>query len=163
VPRRSGGTLSGWLSDRWIASGGTPTLVRKTFMFVGYTCAGMSLVLCAVSGADSFVILLMAASASAGIYSSQTWAIAQPLAGPQAAGRWTGLQNFVANLAGVVVPALTGFLVDWTGRFFWAFAITAVAALLGATLWVFAVGPVKQVIWLRDMPAPLATTAAHSV
>src|SRR6266481_3914682 len=27
--------LFGWISDRWIASGGTPTLVRKTFAGVG--------------------------------------------------------------------------------------------------------------------------------
>ena len=28
-------SLCGWLSDRWIRSGGTPTLVRKTFMVCG--------------------------------------------------------------------------------------------------------------------------------
>ena len=155
-------TLSGWLSDRWIASGGTPTRVRKTCMFVGHTCAGMSLILCVVSGPDLFVALLMTASASFGIYASNTWAIAQTLAGPQAAGKWTGLQNFVANLAGVVVPALTGFVVDRTGRFFWAFAITAVVALLGAIFWVFVVGPVKQVVWAGEVTAPLARTAVDS-
>jgi len=41
---------------------------------------------------------------------SNIWAITQTLAGPYAAGRWTGLQNFVGNLAGVVAPALTGFV-----------------------------------------------------
>jgi MFS family permease len=155
-------TLSGWLSDRWIASGGTPTRVRKTCMFVGHTCAGTSLILCVVSGPDLFVALLMVASASFGIYASNTWAIAQTLAGPQAAGKWTGLQNFVANLAGVVVPALTGFVVDRTGRFFWAFAITVVVGLLGAIFWVFVVGPVKQVVWAGEVTAPLARTAVDS-
>jgi MFS transporter, ACS family, D-galactonate transporter len=153
-------TLSGWLSDRWIASGGTPTRVRKTFMFVGYACAGISLVLCVASGPDLFVVLLMVASASFGIYASNTWAIAQTLAGPQAAGKWTGLQNFVANLAGVVVPALTGFIVERTGHFFWAFAITAVVALLGAILWVFVVGPIKQVAWTQPKDSDLAQAAA---
>jgi len=155
-------TLSGWLSDRWIAKGGTPTRVRKTFMFVGYACAGISLILCVISGRDLFVALLMVASASFGIYASNTWAIAQTLAGPQAAGKWTGLQNFVANLAGAVVPALTGFLVDRTGQFFWAFAITAVVALLGAIFWVFVVGPVKQVVWAQPRGSDLARTAAEA-
>ena len=155
-------TLSGWLSDRWIASGGTPTRVRKTCMFVGHTCAGMSLILCVVSGPDLFVALLMVASASFGIYASNVWAIAQTLAGPQAAGKWTGLQNFVANLASVVVPALTGFIVERTGHFFWAFAVTAVVALLGAIFWVFVVGPVKQVVWAREFPLALTKTAVHS-
>jgi len=52
-----------------------------------------------------------------GIGISNGWAIAQTLAGPLAAGRWTGVQNSIGNLAGWVAPALTGFLVDRTGRF----------------------------------------------
>jgi hypothetical protein len=36
-----------------------------------------------------------------------------------------GAQNFVVNLAGAVAPALTGFLVDRTGRFYWPFLITS--------------------------------------
>jgi len=155
-------TISGWLSDSWIAEGGTPTRVRKTFMFVGYTCAGMSLMLCVVSGRDLFVTLLMIASASSGIYASNTWAIAQPLAGPQAAGKWTGLQNFMGNLAGVVVPALTGLIVQRTGQFFWAFATTAIVALLGAMFWVFWVGRVEEVVWSHSTASNLARAAVDA-
>jgi len=36
------------------------------------------------------------------------------LAGPRQPGRWTGIQNFFGNLAGAVVPAVTGFLLDRT-------------------------------------------------
>jgi MFS family permease len=42
--------LSGWLSDRWIMSGGTPTQVRKTFTGAGIALAGISLGLSAISG-----------------------------------------------------------------------------------------------------------------
>src|SRR5229473_4494113 len=145
-------TSAGWVSDRCIASGRTPTLVRKTFMVVGQVGAGISLAACVVSGPVLSVVCLLLAAAFWGISASNTWAITQTLAGPQAAGKWTGLQNFVANLAGVVVPALTGFVVERTGHLFWAFAVTAVVALLGAIFWVFVVGPVKQVVWAREFP-----------
>jgi ACS family D-galactonate transporter-like MFS transporter len=131
-------------------------------MFVGYTCAGMSLMLCVVSGRDLFVTLLMIASASSGIYASNTWAIAQTLAGPQAAGKWTGLQNFMGNLAGVVVPALTGLIVQRTGQFFWAFATTAIVALLGAMFWFFWVGRVEEVVWSHPTASNLARAAVDA-
>ena len=76
-----------------------------------------------------------------------------PMSGPlrrhlrdrKAAGRWTGFQNFVGNLAGVVAPALTGFVLQRTGHFYWAFAILTAVALTGTMSWVFLVGPVEQV------------------
>jgi len=52
--------------------------------------------------------MLLLAVISFGAAASNLWAITQTLAGPQAAGRWTGFQNFVGNLGGVVAPAITG-------------------------------------------------------
>ena len=75
------------------------------------------------------------------------FAFSQTLAGPEAAGRWTGLQNGFANLAGVVAPALTGFAVDRTGSFVAPMAITTVVLIVGAIAWVFVVGRVEQVNW----------------
>jgi MFS family permease len=137
----------GKLSDRWIDAGATPTRVRKTFTGVGMTCAALSLLICVVAGPVLSMVMLVLATVSLGVCSSNLWAMTQTLAGPQAAGRWTGLQNFVGNLAGIVAPALTGFVVDRTGNFFWPFAITAAMALLGAISWVLVVGPVKTVVW----------------
>jgi len=140
-------TLAGWGSDRWIRAGATPTLVRKTVMAGGQICAAVLLAACAVSGPVWSVIFLVLATASWGASCSNTWAITQTLAGPQASGKWTGLENFVGNLAGVVAPAVTGMVVDRTGRFFWAIAITAVITLLGSLSWIFIVGPLKQIEW----------------
>jgi MFS family permease len=140
-------TSAGWASDRCIASGKTATLVRKTFMVVGQVGAGISLAVCVISGPVLSVVCLLLAAASWGISASNTWAITQTLAGPQASGKWTGLQNFLGNLAGVVAPAVTGLVVERTGRFFWAFIITAVIALLGSLSWIFIVGALRQVDW----------------
>src|SRR5262249_41315467 len=91
----------------------------------------------------------MVAAVGCGIGNSGIWAFSQTLAGPEAVGRWVGLQNGFANLAGVVGPALTGFIVDWTGHFQAALMITAAACLLSAGSWVFLVSRVQQVVWTR--------------
>ena len=140
-------TLSGWLSDRWIRAGASPTRVRKTFTGGGTALAGIFLGLAVLSGPVYCVAALTLGVILFGVLSSNVWAITQTLAGPQAAGRWTGFQNFVGNLAGVVAPALTGYVLQRTGHFHWAFAILVAVAFTGSLSWVFLVGPVKQVTW----------------
>jgi MFS transporter, ACS family, D-galactonate transporter len=145
--------ICGWLSDRWISNGGTPTRVRKTFMGVGMACNGLFLVGCAGAPDKLLVILLLLTGASFGLVSSNLNAVTQTLAGPHAVGRWMGAQNFVANLAGAVAPALTGFVVGRTGHFYWPFLITSVIAWIGALHWVFVVGPIETVVWKMQLKA----------
>ncbi len=146
-------TLTGWISDRWIVSGATPTLVRKTVIGSGLALAGVFVGLACVGGPSYSVAALVLGVVFFGVASSNIWAVTQTLAGPQAAGRWTGFQNLVGNLAGVVAPALTGLVLDRTGHFYWAFAILTAVALTGAASFVFVVGPVEQVIWHKRLPA----------
>jgi ACS family D-galactonate transporter-like MFS transporter len=137
----------GWLSDRWIASGASPTLVRKTFTGGGLALAGLFIGLAEFSSTNACMAALILGVMSFGALSSNVWAITQTLAGPVAAGRWTGFQNFVGNLAGIVAPWLTGFVLERTGHFSWAFVIMTAVALSGAASWFFVVGPVEPVIW----------------
>jgi MFS family permease len=146
--------LFGWISDRWIASGATPTLVRKTFTGGGLAAAGLLLLGCVLAGPAASVILLLLAFASGGMCGSNLWGITQTLAGPKTAGRWTGLQNFLGNLAGVIGPTVTGFVVDRTGRFLLAFIIMAIVALLAAFSWICVVGPVRPIAWKQGIAAP---------
>ena len=154
--------ICGRLSDRWICAGATPTRVRKTFMVVGMTCNGLFLAGCAVAPKGLLVTLLLLAGASFGLINSNLNAITQTLAGPQGAGRWMGAQNFVANLAGAVAPALTGFLVDRTGQFYWPFLITAAVTWVGALQWGLVVGPVEPIAW-KVKPKPAFAGIARNV
>lgn len=139
--------ICGRLSDWWIGRGASPTLVRKTFAGGGMAGAAVFAIACVLTRPGFSTAAIILTTSSLGMSSSNVWAITQTLAGPQAAGRWTGLQNFVGNFAGIVAPALTGFVLERTGNFFWPFAITAVMCLLGAASWIFLIGPVKQVAW----------------
>jgi nitrate/nitrite transporter NarK len=140
-------TLSGWLSDRWIVAGATPTRVRKTFTAGGLALAGIFVGLAVVGGPRYCVAAIVLGVIFFGVCSSNIWAITQTLAGPQAAGRWTGFQNFVGNLSGVAAPSITGFVLDRTGHFYWAFIIMTAIAMTGTLSWIFLVGKVEQVAW----------------
>jgi MFS transporter, ACS family, D-galactonate transporter len=143
----AGAVVFGWISDRWIASGGTPTLVRKTIASVGAGSAGLLLLGCALAGPTISVILLLLAFVAGGMCGSNIWAITQTIAGPRMTGRWTGLQNFLGNLAGIIAPAVTGFVVDYTGHFIVAFVIMAIVALLAALSYFYVIGPVQEIAW----------------
>ena len=152
------GIAAGWISDRWIASGASPTLVRKTITGGGCACSGIFVGLAAIGETSWCIVAVTLGVIFFGIAASNLWAITQTLAGPQAAGRWTGFQNFIGNLAGVTAPALTGFVLDRTGHFYWAFAVTTVVALSGTACWLFLVGPVEQVAWgVIDRPKSSAS------
>jgi ACS family D-galactonate transporter-like MFS transporter len=159
----SSASLCGWLSDRWIRSGGTPTLVRKTFMVCGAIGSGIFLLACVVAPRSWSVVFLMLAGLSFGLSSSNLWAITQRLAGPEAVGRWCGLQLFIGNSSGVVTPAVAGFLLDRTGQFFWPFLIVSLFLWMGALAWVFMVGPIEPVDWERREVQRSVAAPAYSV
>src|ERR1043166_1599461 len=94
--------LFGWLSDYMIVNGVTPTLSRKGIMCGGQALCSLCLLPCVVStNHRAALTLLLFAGVGFGLSNSQTWTITQTLAGPGASGRWTGLQNFIGNFAGI--------------------------------------------------------------
>ena len=137
--------MTGAATDFCIRRGASPTVARKSAMAIGFTLAAVSLVGCAFASEHTYLGCLIACAIGSGTANAGTFAFAQTLAGPQAAGRWVGLQNGIANLAGVTGPALTGFLVDWTGHFAAAFAVAAVITLGGAFAWCVGVRKLEQV------------------
>jgi ACS family D-galactonate transporter-like MFS transporter len=140
--------IGGWASDRWIARGGNPTVVRKTFAVSGLLLSTVLLMPVVIAHDPRVSIaFLMASSLSFGLLTSNVWAITQTLAGPEAAGKWTGWQNFIGNLGGVAAPWVTGRIVDATGSFFLAFLAVAIAMLGGAASWGLIVRKVAPIKW----------------
>jgi MFS family permease len=148
---------TGWVSDFFIRHGHSTTVVRKSAMALGHTTAAIALAGCAMAGPHTYLIWLLAAGIGSGITGSGIYAFCQTLAGPKAAGRWTGFQNGFANFAGIIAPALTGFTVNRTGNFLMALAVTSVVTLAGALAWVFVIGRLEPVNW------PTATEKSFEV
>ena len=139
--------ISGWVSDRMVEHGGSPTFVRKMFAAGGLTGAIVIVGVPLLENQNASLYVLIFACISFGCYSSHPWLISQTLAGPAAAGRWSGMQNAIGNLAGVVAPWLTGRIVRDTGHFVYAFAVVSVILGLGAASYVFLIGRIEPIVW----------------
>jgi len=139
--------LAGWLSDLWIKRGRSPTVVCKTMVGGGLGLTSVIALAPVVSSQPLSIALLVLACMSLGVCYSNTWAVTQTLAGPHAVARWSGMKNFVGNLAGIVAPVITGFLVQRKGEFSQAFLVVGGIALIGGTSWTLLVGRVQPVKW----------------
>jgi MFS family permease len=139
--------LVGRLTDRWIAARESDTLPRKTALAVGHGLTAIALIVCAVSGRDLAVACLFCAGFAFGFNTPNIYATGQTLAGPRAAAKWMGIQNGVANSAGIVAPIITGLVVDATGQFLWAFLIAAGVALVGIAGWVLMIDKIAPIAW----------------
>ena len=146
---------TGFVQDYWICQGRSPTLVRKSGMIAGFCIAAVALPVCALAGADSFTSWLMLAGVGCGMTSPGILTFCQRLAGARAVGTWYGAQNGFANFAGIVCPALTGFVVDRTGNFVLPFAITSLLCVLGGLAWMLIVGRIEPIQWKPEHSAPL--------
>lgn len=137
----------GWLSDRLIQRGHSATKVRKSFVIFGLLLSTTMLPAALVSDLMWSIILISIAYVAFGIFASNLWAITQTIAGPLAAGKWTGIQNTTNSLSGVIAPLLTGLIVATTGSYLWAFAIPTVFAVIGALSYLVVVGKVEPRDW----------------
>ena len=139
--------ITGAAADRAVARGATTTKVRKACVIMGLGLATSVLAVVVVHGAVASMACLMVACIAYGVFASSHSAIAQTIAGSVAAGKWTGLQNCLANLAGVAAPAIRGFAVEKSGHFFWAFAVCSAIVLAGAASYAYLLGRVEPVKW----------------
>jgi MFS family permease len=139
--------VTGSTLDRWIQAGATADRAYKTAMVVSQLATAVCLLGVLIAGPVLSAAFLLVCGVTAGLMSPPLYATAQTFAGPTAAGRWMGLQNFLGNIAGVVGPPVTGFLVDRTGNFSSAFALAIAVALVGMLSWVTIVPCIAQLDW----------------
>jgi MFS family permease len=143
--------ISGFISDRLVQRGASPTFIRKSFAAGGLIGAIVIVGVPLLQSQTLSLGLLVFACVSFGCYSSHPWLISQTLAGPAAAGRWSGMQNAVGNLAGVIAPWLTGVIVKHTGHFAYAFAVVGVVLAVGAGSYLLVIGRIEQIVWRPKM------------
>lgn len=122
----------GILADHWISGGASAIKVRRGFLVTGLIATAALLPTTLLPRIEFAVAGLFMACLSFGVYASNLFSLTQTLAGPEAAGRWTGFQNACGNLAGIASPLLTGWIVTRTGKFEIAFVAAGMACLLGA-------------------------------
>ena len=138
----------GLLADALIRRGRDAGRVRRTFVCLGMLgCCGLLLPAVMVPQPALGNLLLLLSVIAMGAWSSNHWAFTQLLSGPEAAGKWTGLQNCLGNFAGVLGPMISGFALQATHSFFAAFAIACGVLLIGVFGYAVLVGKPVEVTW----------------
>jgi MFS family permease len=141
------GLAAGWLIDRVVARRERATLAYKCVMGATHIGFVACMVCIALAPAPWALAAIFAYQVLDGANSPGVFGIPQILAGPAATGRWVGIQNGIGNFAGVIAPALTGFLVGETHHFTSAFLVAAIVSVLGVVGWVFMIPKVAPLDW----------------
>ena len=137
--------LIGWSSDRWTASGRDEGEFRRWTMVAGGILSGVGIVgLMTASSNETIAMWLIFGGAATGTAGVNLYAVAQIFAGPRASGTFIGIQNATGNLSGIVMPVITGIIIDLTGVYDNAFLLTGAIALFGGIWWVVGMPRIRQ-------------------
>ncbi|MFM0690318.1 MFS transporter [Paraburkholderia strydomiana] len=140
----------GFISDLILRLTGKPLLSRKIVLG---TCLGAAAVCVALAGrvasTESAVALMSVSIFFLYVTGAVYWAVIQDTVPREHVGGVGGFVHLLANLAGVIGPAVTGFIVQAThGAYGSAFVLAGGIAVLGA---------VCSLVWIRE---PRASTLA---
>lgn len=125
--------IGGGVSDLLFRITGNALLAKKLVIVVSLVVAAACIAVAGVAASIVTAVLLLAVtvffmSMTVGVY----WGVIMDVVEPARVGAVGGFMHLIANAAGIVAPALTGFLVQWTGLFQSAFVVSGGVALLGA-------------------------------
>jgi ACS family D-galactonate transporter-like MFS transporter len=144
-----------------IARGISTTVSRKSIIGTGLTAATI-MVIATVFTQQAWlaVTFLTLCVASLRMTTASVNSLPIDLAPRSAVATLTAIQNLFGNLAGMLAPIATGYLLASSGSFVDPFIIAGAMALFGALAFVFMVGNVeKQQI---EPPTSMAVSVSHS-
>jgi len=123
----------GIICDYVLKITGNALLARKSVLVVNLLVTAVCVALAGkVDGLVAAVSLMAVGVFFLYTTTSVYYAIVLDTVAKQSVGAVSGFINLVANLAGVVAPLLTGYVLSWTGSFTYAFTLAGAVALVGA-------------------------------
>jgi len=151
--------IGGWIADRLVASRGwTETRARKWVVTVAFL-TGLCLIPAARVTEPTHALALIIGGCLVGLSTGNLLVVLQGCAPRDQIGLWTGVYNFIGNIAGILSPLMTGFLIAQTGSYAPAFVLAAALIAIGPLALWFITGELG--ISGDDSP-PLKHTAATS-
>ena len=130
-----GGAFADWFINR----GYDPISVRKGFTILGFGFAATQTIGAYTSDTNLMLIIAVVSMWGLGFATANYWALTQTLIPGGSIAMVVGIQNTAANLAGIVSPTLTGWLIDQTGSFDVPIKTIGFWLLLGIVCYIFLV------------------------
>ena len=122
----------GFVCDAIFRLTGNALYARKLVLVTSLIIAAICVALAGVVTGITAVVALMATTVFFMYLTASTyWAIILDTVAEARVGGVSGFVHLIANLAGIVAPAVTGYLVSVSGSFASAFALTGAIAVLG--------------------------------
>jgi nitrate/nitrite transporter NarK len=134
--------IGGWIADRLVRAGWSETVARKGIVTLGFLTGVLLIPASQVSSASAAMLLVMG-GCLVGLSNGNLLVILQGCAPKTEVGLWTGVYNFVGNIAGILAPLITGFLIDRTGSYTPPFVLAAVMIAAAPLAYWFIVGELK--------------------
>lgn len=137
--------LGGVLVDLLIRRGRNASNVRRTVLLIGTAC-GLGLVGAAFAH-DLPSALLPISIAIGGLSAAApvVWSLPSLLVPNSSTGKVGGILNFSNQLSAIAAPILTGYTVQATHSFKWAFGIAAVYLVVGVVSYAFLLGRIHPI------------------
>ena len=127
--------IGGWIADRLVRMGWSETRARKSVVTVAFLTGLLLIPAARVTSAGAAVGLIIG-GCLVGLATGNLLVILQSCAPPAKIGLWTGVYNFIGNIAGILSPLITGFLIDRSGSYAPPFMLAAGLIALGPlALW----------------------------
>lgn len=138
----AGEILAGWATDDMLRRGISIEKARKIPLTLGLMLSG-TIALTLIISQGWAVIAVMSVSFAATVAASPSiWAIPGDLAPrPDLVGMLGAVQNMVSNVAGIVAPIMTGFLLSKSHGFSIAIILSSIIGIVGAVIYWVVVSP----------------------
>jgi ACS family hexuronate transporter-like MFS transporter len=128
-----GSVGSGILSDAILRRTGRAVFARKIMIVVGLAVAALCLFM-GTQVASTFMAIALMSSAIAVMNATPAacWALLQTTVPARRIGGVGGYVHFLSNLAGVIGPAITGFIIQYGGGYNSSFLLAGLVSVAGA-------------------------------
>ncbi len=137
--------VGGLLTDSLIRRGCNPSTVRRSVL-IGGTLCGLGIF--GAADAHTMASALLWISLSIGGLAAAAavgWSIPSLLAPNSSTGAVGGIINFAGQISAITAPILTGYTVQHTGGFVWAFGIATAYLLLGIAAYLLLLGRIEPI------------------
>jgi ACS family glucarate transporter-like MFS transporter len=159
-----GSWFGGWLSDRIARSSLGLNVGRKFCIVLGMAMSAV-IGFAGLASQDWLALILLSISFfGVSIATSSILALPADISAKgeaSVAGTVAGFQNCIGNLAGIVSPAVIGYLRDATGSFTPGLVSASVVAIMGCLIYIFFVGTITEgALDARVAPEPAVAPGA---
>lgn len=157
-----GCVLGGVISDQIILRGGRPLFARKIVIVVGLAAGAVCLALGTLVQTTTMAIVLIALAIVFIItIPAACWALLQETIPANRMGGVGGYVHFLANLSGIIGPAITGFIIQYGGGYNSSFLLAGAVSVVGALVVIIFVRERSDLAALGGSSTVLGSSERH--